>query len=71
MFIDHWKNEMILKTSSEQAEQGKLSFYCNIKKEFKMERYLSVIQNLEMRTKFRISAHKFIIERGRYINTEP
>ena len=38
-----------------------------------MERYLSVIQNLEMRsyiTKFRISAHKFPIETGRYINTE-
>ena len=26
MFVDDWKNEMILKTSSEQAEQGKLSF---------------------------------------------
>ena len=38
-----------------------------------MERYLSVIQNLEMRsyiTKFRISAHKFPIETGTYINTE-
>ena len=38
-----------------------------------MERYLSVIQNLEMRSyvaKFRISAHKFPIETGRYINTE-
>ena len=38
-----------------------------------MERYLSVIQNLEMRSyiaKFRISAHKFSIETGRYINTE-
>ena len=38
-----------------------------------MERYLSVIQNMEMRryiTKFRISAHKFPIETGRYINTE-
>ena len=28
MFVDDWKNEMILRTSSEQAEQGKLSFYC-------------------------------------------
>ena len=44
MFVDEWKNEMILKTSSEQAEQGKLCFYCKIKKELKMERYLSVIQ---------------------------
>ena len=38
-----------------------------------MERYLSVIQNLETRSyvaKFRISAHKFPIETGRYINTE-
>ena len=43
MFAGEWKNEMILKTSSEQAEQGKLSFYCKIKREFKMERYLSVI----------------------------
>ena len=37
MFVDDWKNEMILKTSSEQAGQGKLSFYCKVKKEFKME----------------------------------
>ena len=36
MFVDDWKNEIILKTSSEQAGQGKLSFYCKIKKEFKM-----------------------------------
>ena len=73
MFVDDWKNEMILKTSSEQAGKGKLSFYCKIKKEFKMERYLSVIQNMEMRsyiTKFRISAYKFPIQIGRYINTE-
>ena len=38
-----------------------------------MERYLSVIQNLETRSyvaKFRISAHKFPIETGRYMNTE-
>ena len=38
-----------------------------------MERYLSVIQNLEMRShvaKFRISAHKVLIETGRYVNTE-
>ena len=64
MLVDEWKNEMILKTSSEQAEQGKLSFYCEVKKEFKMERYLSVTQNLEMRSyvaKFRISARKFPI----------
>ena len=32
MFVDDWKNEMILKTSSEPAGQGKLSFYCKIKK---------------------------------------
>ena len=38
-----------------------------------MERYLSVIQNLEMRSyaaKFRISAHKFPTETDKYINTE-
>ena len=73
MFVNGWKNEMILKASSEQAGQEKLSFYHKIKKEFKMERYLSVIQNMEMRsyiTKFRISAHTFPIETGRYINTE-
>ena len=38
-----------------------------------MEIYLSVIQNLEMRSyvaKLGISAHKFPIETGRYINTE-
>ena len=73
MFVDDWRNEMILKTSSEQAEQGKLSFYCKIKKEFKRERYLSVIKNLEMRSyvaKFRIFVHKFPIQTGRQINIE-
>ena len=38
-----------------------------------MERYLTVIQNMEMRsyiTKFRISTHRFPIETGRYMNTE-
>ena len=45
MFVDEWKDEMILKTSSEQAEQGKVSFYCKIKKEFKMERYFLLQQN--------------------------
>ena len=34
-FVDDWKNEMILKTSSEQAGQGKLSFYCKIKRNSK------------------------------------
>ena len=73
MFVDEWKNKMTLNTSREQAEQRKLSFYCKIKKELKMERYLSVIQNLEIRNyvaRFRISAHKFPIGTGRYINTE-
>ena len=73
MFVDEWNNEMVLKTSSEQAEQGKLSFYCKITKELKMERCFSVIQNLEMRSyvaKSRISAHKSPVETGRYINTE-
>ena len=73
MFVDDRKIEMISKTSGEQAGLGKLSFYFKIKKEFKMERCLSVIRNMEMRsyiTKFRISAHKFPIETGRYMNTE-
>ena len=38
-----------------------------------MERYLSVIENLELRSyiaKFRISAHKSPIKTGSYINTE-
>ena len=73
MYVEEWKNEKILKTSSEQAEEEKLILYYKIKNEFKMERYLSVIRNLEMISyvaKFRISAHKFPIEIGRYINTE-
>ena len=35
MFVDEWKIEMILETSSEQAEQGKLSFCCKIKRNSK------------------------------------
>ena len=35
MFVDDWKNEMILKTSSEQAEQGKLSFIVKSKRNSK------------------------------------
>ena len=61
---------MILKTSS---EQGKLRFYYKIKMEFKIERYLSVIQNLKTKScvaKFKISAHKFPIETGRHKNIE-
>ena len=37
-----------------------------------MERYLTVIQNSEMRgyvVKFRISTHKFQIETGRYVKS--
>ena len=40
MFVDDRKNET-LKTSSEQAGQGKLSFYCKIKQEAHWATYLT------------------------------
>ena len=65
---------MMLKASSDQTEQGKLRFSSKIKKELKMERYLSVIQNSEISNyvaRFRFSADKFPKETGRYVNIDP
>jgi hypothetical protein len=53
---------------------SKLSFFCKVKNEYKMEEYLSLIQNPTIRRTFshfqqyRISNHKLRIERGRYEN---
>ena len=49
----------------------KLSFFCKVKNEYKMEEYLSLIKNPTIRrtfSQYRISNHKLQIERGRYEN---
>ena len=49
---------------------NKLRTYCKIKNIFGLERYLLVNNaNVPCLTKFRISAHNFMIERGRYEKT--
>ena len=48
---------------------GKLDNYFNLKTNFGMEKYLSVLQNFEHRrnvARLRLSAHRLQIERGRY-----
>ena len=50
---------------------GKLRTYTKFKTNFGCEKYLTILNNFQQRqslTKFRISCHRLIIERGRYIN---
>ena len=52
-------------------ESSKLRTYSLLKKEVKREPYLLCVKNVEDRismTKFRLSNHKLMIEKGRYIN---
>ena len=65
MLKDWEKN---LKTHSE----GKLCTYVTFKANFGCEKYLDIVKKFEDRrslTRFRISAHHLLIERGRYSNT--
>jgi exonuclease III len=58
---------------SEILKSSKLSFYQSIKTEFKFEDYLTNVKNRNHRkafTAFRISAHRLMIEQGRYTNLE-
>ena len=57
----------------EETQQGKLRTYAFFKTIFKKEKYLSVINNVDIRKclmVFRISAHKLEIEVGRYKNIQ-
>ena len=60
-----WKKNMLDNPNILQEGSGKLSFYKKIKTKFRMDKYLQVINDGNVRksvTKFRISAHKFPIE---------
>ena len=55
------------------SDSSKLRTYCLFKKEVRREPYLSNIKNVKDRismTKFRLSNHKLMIEKGRHLNLE-
>ena len=61
-YVEFWRQKMI--------NSSKLSFFCKFKNEYKMEEYLSLIQNPTIRrtfSQYRISNHKLQIERTRKI----
>ena len=62
-YITFWKHQI--------EHSSKLYFYSTFKKEYQLEKYLTVIRNTNQRrsfTRFRISNHKLMIECGRYHN---
>ena len=62
-YIEFWKHKL--------NHSSKLSFYSTFKTNYSMEPYLTKIKNPSIRrtfSKFRISNHKLLIERGRYEN---
>ena len=65
-YLKLWKASMMHHSS------GKLCTYSTFKANFGLEKYLLLIKNFEQRrclTRFRISAHRLHIERGRYQGT--
>ena len=62
---DHFKE----KFRQEIGNSSRLTFYSSIKDDFKEEQYISDVKYHKYRsaiTKFRISAHTFPIEKGRW-----
>ena len=62
-FLEEWAQNL------NQHSDGKLCSYILFKSNFGCEKYLSVIQNFELRkylTRLRLSAHSLRIEKGRY-----
>ena len=62
-YVEFWKHQM--------ANSSKLSLLCTFKKDYKMEKYLTIINNRNIRkviSQFRLSNHKLQIERRRYEN---
>ena len=54
-----------------KQETSKLRTYSIVKKDFKQERYLETVKNVKDRismTKFRLSNHELMIEKGRHLN---
>ena len=69
-FIEKWNIERqgIIKG---QKKSSKLELYANIKPHYGCEKYLDNLDDANSRkfvTQIRISAHKFPVEKGRYIN---
>ena len=63
-YVEFWRHKII--------NSSKLSFFCTFKKEYRMEQYLSLIENTAIRktfSQYRVSNHKLQIEQGRYENT--
>ena len=74
-FKKYIKNVMLVKFKTFWADfranniDGKLRTYFSFKEHFEFEQYLNIIKNFDKRrplTKFRISAHRLKIERGRF-----
>ena len=64
-FRRQWNSE----TSTNSTQDKKLRTYVLFKTEFKLENYLQIIKNFEVRkniTRLRISAHNLAIEKGRH-----
>ena len=60
--------------STIRNENSKLRTYVLIKSDFGMETYLTEIKNVKLRiklTKFRLSNHSLMIEKGRYTGLKP
>ena len=70
-FIEKWNAERqdIIKG---QKKSSKLELYVNLKSHYGREKYLDNLVDAKSRkfvTQIRISAHKFPVEQGRYVNT--
>ena len=63
-FLEKWYQK-----KEELSNCGKLDTYCTIKQNFGLEPYLLILRKFEKRkilTKFRISSHNLMIEKGRH-----
>ena len=66
----HW-HSILNDSDTKQCKSKKLRTYRLFKTSFGRERYLSVVKNIEVRSclsKFRLSAHNLMIEKGRHYN---
>ena len=71
IMVDQFNQNAI---SSIQNSESKLRTYALIKSEIGMEKYLTEMKNVQLRikyTKFRISNHNLMIEKGRYTGLKP
>ena len=73
-YENHWHSVLNDDATGTNKSRTKLRTYRSFKRFFGLEKYLSLIKNEDIRaclTKFRLSAHKLRIERGRYLNIKP